>query len=512
MSLGEAVIMKLERSSGILLHPTSLPGKFGIGSLGKEAFEFIDILVTTRQKLWQILPLGPTGYGDSPYQSFSTFAGNPLVIDLEKLVEDGLLSTNELDTQEHFGDKKVDFGKVISFKYPLYRKAFKNFKASCCEAEKLAFDVFCKEQNDLWLDDYSLYASLKDHFKGKQWNEWDEDIKLREAHALNKYREQLTEEREFYKFLQYEFFKQWGAVKKYANSHKIKIVGDIPIFVSIDSSDAWANADLFFFDEKKNPTKVAGVPPDYFSKTGQLWGNPLYDWAKMKKTGYAWWINRIRSVMSTCDVVRIDHFRGFSAYWAVPASNKDAIIGEWEKGPGADFFHALKKALGDIQVIAEDLGVITPDVEKLRDEFGFPGMKILQFAFDPNEESSYIPHRHICNCVIYTGTHDNDTTSGWYQKLTEKEKKYIQEYLDVREEDVTWGLIRAAFASTAKMAIIPMQDVLSLGSNARMNTPGAPSGNWQWRFSKEQLSDTIKDRLKKLTTIYRRNQLTQQDD
>lgn len=495
--------MKFQRCSGVLLHPTSLPGKFGIGSLGKEAYNFVDFLIYTKQKLWQTLPLGPTGYGDSPYQCFSAFAGNPLLIDLEKLVnDDKLLKKEDLETSETFDDNKVDFGKVLKLKSNLYKKAFSNFTNSNNELLKIKFEIFC-EKNSAWLEDYSLFMALKGHFI-KSWKEWDKDIKTRNANALKKCKAELHDEIEYHKFLQYLFFKQWLELKAYANAHNVKIVGDIPIFVAFDSADAWANPEVFFFDEDRNPTKVAGVPPDYFSATGQLWGNPLYDWDKMKENNFKWWVDRIRATSEMVDIIRIDHFRGFAGYWAVPADRKDAIVGKWEKGPGADLFTTIKDELGNLPIIVEDLGVITPDVEKLRDDFSFPGMNILQFGFEPDGESVYIPHRFKNNSIVYTGTHDNDTTQGWFDKLDAKTKKYVKEYLNTDGKEITWDMIRAAWASTASIAFIPMQDILSLGSEARMNIPAIPSGNWQWRYKSKDITQVMKDKLKGLTRIYRR--------
>lgn len=494
--------MNFERSSGILLHPTSLPGSFGIGSLGKEAYDFVDFLIASNQKLWQVYPLGPTGYGDSPYACFSAFAGNPLVISLEKLQEEGLLAAADLNTKEVFDENKVDYGRVINFKFPLYKKAFANFKnTSSLEQEK--FKAFCKHHS-YWLDDYALFMALKENFGGKPWYEWDKDIKMKKDTAVAKFKTQLADNISFQKFIQYTFFKQWYELKAYANRNFIKIVGDIPIFVAFDSSDAWSNPDLFFFDEDRKPLKVAGVPPDYFSATGQLWGNPLYNWAKNKETGFAWWIDRVRSNFEAVDVVRIDHFRGFAGYWAVPAGEKTAINGKWETGPGKDLFDAIKNSLGNIPIIAEDLGVITPDVEELIEYCGFPGMKILQFAFDSGEESNYLPHNYSTNSVVYTGTHDNDTTLGWYQKAKPADQQYVKEYFNSNGSDICWDFIRAAWASTSVIAVIPMQDVMSLGSEARINTPGLAGGNWQWRYTKDALKAEYSDKLKKLTKIYHR--------
>jgi len=494
--------MKFKRSSGILLHPTSLPGKYGIGSLGKEAYEFIDFLSESKQKLWQICPLGPTGYGDSPYQCFSAFAGNPLLISLEVLKEEGLLSEEDLTLEEEFSEDYVDYGRVINFKFPLYRKSFENFNSVASDIKKGKFKNFCIK-NEEWLEDYTLFMALKDHFNGRPWTEWEGSIKFREEDAMNKYRDELKDSIEFHKFMQYLFFEQWTKVKDYANEKGIKVIGDIPIFVAFDSADAWSNPEIFYFDERRNPTKVAGVPPDYFSKTGQLWGNPLYDWDKLKKRDYDWWIDRFKLILNQADIVRLDHFRGFEAYWAVPAGEDTAINGSWEEGPGADFFNVVREKLGKLPIIAEDLGLITDEVEELRDEFEFPGMKILQFAFDTGEKNKYLPHNYDENCVVYTGTHDNDTTLGWFLNVSTEVKEYVEEYLDIEASDICWGLLEAAWSSIAVMAIAPLQDILSLDSGARMNTPGAPAGNWQWRYKKEMLDDDIINKLTTLTEKYR---------
>jgi len=486
-----------ERSSGILLHPTSLPSKHGIGDLGNAAYGFVNVLAETKQKLWQVLPLGPTGFGDSPYQCFSTFAGNPLLISLEKLSEAGFLSAQELDNSEKFDDTKIDYGRVINYKYALYRKAFANF------VENKEYKTFCLNKG-LWLNDYALFMALKQHFNGRSWNEWDKSIKLREPVAVAKYTKLLSKEIAFHKFLQFCFFKQWYELKTHANKNGIKIIGDIPIYVAFDSSDAWSNPSAFFFDKEMNPTKVAGVPPDYFSKTGQLWGNPLYNWRALKKDNYKWWLDRIQATKELVDIIRIDHFRGFCEYWAVPSSSTTAIDGKWEKGPGVDIFIAIKELLGELPILAEDLGLLTPDVHALRDKFGFPSMKILEFAFNAHEGSSYIPHLLERNSVVYTGTHDNDTVVGWFKKAGQDDKNLFMEYTNTDGKNVAWDFIRLAFASVANIAIVPMQDILSLDTDARMNTPSLASGNWQWRFKWDQVTPEIKDRLKRFTELYQR--------
>lgn len=494
-----------ERSSGILFHPTSLPGKYGIGTLGKEAYAFIDFLKKSRQKLWQIFPLGPTGYGDSPYQSFSSFAGNPYLIDFDLLIEAHLLSEEDL-RDVFFGDNEeyIDYGAIYNQKYPLLRKAYENFKSSDNHEMRENLEHF-KRENASWLNDYSLYISLKNHFNGLPWNEWAHDIKNREHGAMEHYRNELADDIEYHNFIQFLFFKQWGDVKRYANENGIKIIGDIPIFVAADSSDAWANPEIFLFDEERKPVKVAGVPPDYFSATGQLWGNPLYNWQKLKETNYSWWVERVRANLSTCDIIRIDHFRGFEAYWAVPYGDDTAINGQWEPGPGIDLFNAIKSQLGELPIIAEDLGLMTQGVIDLREATGFPGMKILGFAFDSGEENDYLPHTYTKNCVVYTGTHDNDTLIGWFQKAKEEDRQFARDYLNSRSDDkIHWDAIRGAWSSVANMAISPVQDFLGLGSEARINTPGVAAGNWQWRLKHGVLTDELADRIAKLTKVYSR--------
>lgn len=494
-----------ERSSGILFHPTSLPGKYGIGTLGKEAYAFIDFLKKSRQKLWQIFPLGPTGYGDSPYQSFSSFAGNPYLIDFDLLIEAHLLSEEDL-RDVFFGDNEeyIDYGAVYNQKYPLLRKAYENFKSSDNHEMRENLEHF-KRENASWLNDYSLYISLKNHFNGLPWNEWAHDIKNREHGAMEHYKNELADDIEYHNFIQFLFFKQWGDVKRYANENGIKIIGDIPIFVAADSSDAWANPEIFLFDEERKPVKVAGVPPDYFSATGQLWGNPLYNWQKLKETNYSWWVERVRANLSTCDIIRIDHFRGFEAYWAVPYGDDTAINGQWEQGPGIDLFNAIKSQLGELPIIAEDLGLMTQGVIDLREATGFPGMKILGFAFDSGEENDYLPHTYTKNCVVYTGTHDNDTLIGWFQKAKEEDRQFARDYLNSRSDDeIHWNAIRGAWSSVANMAISPVQDFLGLGSEARINTPGVAAGNWQWRLRHGVLTDELAERIAKLTRVYSR--------
>ena len=498
-------IEMFERSSGILLHPTSLPGKYGIGSLGKEAYKFVDFLKKANQKLWQIFPLGPTGYGDSPYQCFSTFAGNPYLIDFDLLIEQNLLVEEDLKGIDFGGNEEyIDYGAIYNQKYPLLRKAYENFKANENKELKEKLETF-KAENSSWLDDYSLYISLKNHFNGLPWNEWEDDIRTRKEAAINKYKAELADEIEYNNFIQFLFFTQWNNVKKYANDNGIKIIGDIPIFVAVDSSDAWANPEIFLFDPELKPVKVAGVPPDYFSATGQLWGNPLYDWDKLKELNYKWWVDRVKANLSTCDIIRIDHFRGFDEYWAVPYGDKTAENGTWCPGPRTDLFNAIKNELGELPIIAEDLGTMTQGVIDLREATGFPGMKILGFAFDSGAENDYLPHTYTKNCVVYTGTHDNDTLIGWFTKAKEEDRQFARDYLHSQSDnEIHWDALRGAWSSVANMAIAPIQDFLGLGSEARINTPGLASGNWQWRLKDGVLTDELAERIAKLTKVYSR--------
>jgi 4-alpha-glucanotransferase len=491
----------MDRASGILLHPTALPGKYGIGSLGAEVRGWIEFLHSAGQKLWQIYPIGPTGYGDSPYQCFSAFAGNPLLIDPEELVKAELLSSQDCEGAD-LPDDKVDYGKVIEYKFSVFRKAYQNFKQNNL-LETPDFLSFC-QKHSFWLEDYALFMALKGHFHGKPWNEWEDSIRVREKAAVKKYQGLLKEEIAFQKFIQYTFSQQWKAMRSFAKEKSIRIIGDIPIFVAMDSADAWAHPELFLFDKNLKPIEIAGVPPDYFSATGQLWGNPLYHWKNLKRTGYRFWVERFLSALECMDLVRLDHFRGFAGYWAVPFGEKTAEKGEWKAGPGKRFFQVLQRKLGNLSIIAEDLGVITPDVEELRDSFDLPGMKILQFAFDGNPENPYLPHHYSENFVVYTGTHDNDTARGWFESLSDESKERVKEYLQCNGNDIVWNLIKLAFSSVARFAIIPLQDALSLGSEARVNKPGEPCGNWQWRMPKGCLTDELAARLKKLSQVYGR--------
>ena len=501
--------MRFPRRSGILLHPTSLPGRFGIGDLGDSAYRFIDFLAAAGQSYWQVLPLSPTGYADSPYQTLSAFAGNPMLISPEKLVEAGHLSETDLEDVPAFPDDRVDFGPVIRYRTGLLDRAFANFRAQAPAGQRAPFARFCDEQA-FWLDDFALFMALKEAHNLRPWHEWEREIATRQPEALARWRESLAGEIENQKYRQWQFFEQWLAVKRYANEQTIRVIGDIPIFVSLDSADVWANPHLFHFDDDLRPTVVSGVPPDYFSETGQLWGHPLYRWEVVARDGYAWWIARFRMAFTQADVVRIDHFRGFYNYWEVPAGEETAINGRWLYGPGADLFHAVTLALGEVAIIAEDLGDFDAEsragVDALQAEFGYPGMKVLQFAFGAGPADPFLPHNFTRDCMVYTGTHDNDTTVGWYQATsTEAERDYARKYLGCDGSDVAWHLIRLAWATVANTAITTVQDLLSLGHESRMNTPatvGPP--NWCWRLLPGALTDEVAARLLELTAVYGR--------
>lgn len=509
-------VMKGSRRSGILLHPTSLPSRFGIGDLGPEAYRFADFLAAAGQQIWQVLPLGPTGYGDSPYQCFSAFAGNPLLISLETLIEDGLLSPADLEGAPAFPASEVDYGAVIAFKIPLLQKAFECFEARASASDKDAFDAFCHE-NASWLDDYALFDAVKEAHEGAPWNRWEKAVAERQPHAMKGLRQKFARPARSRKLWQHLFFKQWAALRRYCHDKAVRIMGDVPIFVAYDSADVWAHPALFRLAADGSPAFIAGVPPDYFSATGQCWGNPLYRWEVIARSGYRWWIERLRTTLSLVDLVRLDHFRGFEAYWEVPGTATTAVKGRWVKGPGAALFEALGKALGELPIVAENLGVITPEVEGLRERFGFPGMAILQFAFGTDPQGSgFRPHNYTRDLVVYTGTHDNDTTVGWWTSGGEgdstrtieeirKERALALEYLDAEGREIQWAFIRAVIASAADTAIVPLQDVLGLGSEARMNLPGRPSGNWRWRSTPDALTESIRERLRELTVLYGRS-------
>jgi 4-alpha-glucanotransferase len=498
--------MKFNRASGILLHPTSLPGRYGIGDLGPQAYRFVDWLVSTGCKLWQILPLGPTGYGDSPYQCFSAFAGNPYLVSFDALIEDGLFTQEDFADMPGFNGSRVDYGALIPWKLSLLQKAFSHLP-SASDSFRKEFKRFNKD-NGSWLDDYGLFMSIKEANGGGAWSGWEEAIRNRKPAAMEKARAEHRENISRHSFYQFLFFRQWSKLREYAHARGITIIGDIPIFIAYDSTDAWANPELFFLDENSLPTVVAGVPPDYFSATGQLWGNPLYKWNVHKKTGYEWWIKRFRSVLKLVNIIRLDHFRGFAGYYEIPFGNPTAEHGRWMPGPGKGFFETLTPALrgkkGDtLPIIAEDLGVITPDVVDLRDSFHLPGMKILQFGFS-GPDNPFLPHNYSTHCVAYTGTHDNDTVRGWYETAPQHERDFARRYLGTNGSDIAWDMVRAIWASVAVYAVTPMQDVLGLGGEARMNFPSRLGGNWEWRMAESDLSESLANRLREMNTLYLR--------
>lgn len=506
--------MRFRRSSGILLHPTSLPGPYGIGDFGREAYRFIDFLQSAGQKLWQVLPLNPTGYADSPFQCFSASAGNPLLIDLEALADAVLVSKEELRTAAVFSLQSVDYEAAGKFKMPLLRKAARTFLASASPESKTKFDSFVQE-NAEWLNDFALFMALKEANGMAAWTEWPADIAGRDRDALRRWSEELSAEIAEHKVLQFEFFRQWQALRAYGRERNVSIIGDVPIYVAHDSADVWANREFFLLDRDGRSEKVSGVPPDYFSATGQLWGNPIYNWPRLKETNYEWWVERMRSALRLYDLVRIDHFRGFEAYWEVPATESTAMHGRWVKGPGRELFAVLREKLGDLPVIAENLGVITPEVEAIRHEFGLPGMAILQFAFGNDPQApSFKPHNYIRELVAYTGTHDNDTVVGWWTsgggdstrspEDVAREHAYARAYLAFKDDPINWVLIRGIMASVANTAMMQMQDVLGLGSEARMNLPGKASGYWKWRMKAEAPTTAIAAQLRKLAELYDR--------
>ena len=501
--------MKFPRGSGVLLHPTSLPGRYGIGDLGDSAYRFVDFLQAAGQSYWQILPLNPTGYADSPYLCFSALAGNPLLISPDKLVEQGHLVPSDVENVPAFPIDRVDFGWVIQYKTDLLNRAFENFKTRSTKEQRTSFRRFCNEQS-IWLEDFALFMALKEEHNLCPWYEWEDELQKRDESALSRARKRLADRIENQKYRQWQFFEQWLAIKKYSNEHGIRIIGDIPIFVAGDSAEVWASPHLFHLDKNLKPTIVSGVPPDYFSKDGQLWGHPHYRWNVMAKDNYAWWIERFKMAFTQADVARIDHFRGFYDYWEVPAGEKTAIKGRWVKGPGAKLFRAVTAAIGEVAIIAEDLGDFTAEsragVSALQEEFGFPGMKVINFAFSGDANDPFLPHNFSRDYIAYTGTHDNDTAVGWYQETsTEHERDYARRYLARDGSDIAWDLIRLAWSSVAHTAMTTAQDLLGLGHFARMNTPstvGAP--NWCWRMLPGALNDGIAARLKELTYIYGR--------
>lgn len=506
--------MRFERSSGILLHPTSLPGPHGIGDFGPEAYRFLDFLQSAGQKLWQVLPLNPTGYADSPFQCFSASAGNPLLIGLEQLADAGLLSKSELQNPPVFPLESVDHDAASRFKMPRLKKAARTFLADASARDKRHFESF-GEENAAWLDNFALFMALKEAHGMVAWTAWPAEIAGHDPGTLSRWSEELSAEIAVHKVFQFEFFQQWQALRLYGRERNVRIIGDIPIYLAHDSADVWANRQFFLLDERGTPLKVSGVPPDYFSATGQLWGNPIYNWPLLKETGYQWWVDRMRSALRLYDFVRIDHFRGFEAYWEVPADDTTAAHGRWVKGPGRELFAVLRKDLGDLPVIAENLGVITPEVEAIRHEFGLPGMAILQFAFGNDPQApTFKPHNYVRELVAYTGTHDNDTVVGWWTSAggdstrtaddVAKEHAYARAYLGFKDEPINWVLIRGIMSSVANTAITQMQDVLGLGSEARMNLPGKPSGYWKWRMKPGAASGPVADRMRDMAGLYDR--------
>lgn len=504
----------MTRASGILLHITSLPGDYGIGDFGKSAYDFIDFLSDTGQQIWQILPLGPTGYGNSPYSCTSTFAGNSLMIAIDKLLDDNLITQHDIPQKIVFPDKHVDYNNVAIFKNQIILKAFKRFREQYNKDIKDAYNKFLK-QNSAWLETYALYAALREHNNFIPWNKWSEDIKKRNPAAIQIWTQKLINQINYHKFVQFLFFRQWSQLREYCRKKGISIIGDMPFYMSLDSDAVWFHPDIFILDKEFNPVAVAGVPPDYFSSTGQLWGNPIYNWKTIKRSGYKWWIDRFRFLFTLVDIVRIDHFRAFENYWEIPSNATTAASGQWRKGPGVELFNVIKKRLGTLAIIAEDLGIITPEVISLRDRLGFPGMRVLQFAFgDDSKTNPHKPYNFINNCIAYTGTHDNDTTIGWFNNVnnnttlnadeTAEERQRALKYLGTDGSEIHKDFIRLCLSSVADIAIIPMQDILGLGSESRMNTPSKQAGNWEWRFTFNELTQEKREMISELTAVYGR--------
>ena len=498
--------MPRERRSGILLHPTSLPGPFGIGDLGPSAYAFIDFLEHSGQRLWQMLPLGPTGYGDSPYQTLSAYGGNPLLISPELLVEEGLLDPQVITARKD-NLSRIDYDDISLFKRDLLKKAYLHFKLLPRHSMTKKFRAFC-EREAVWLEDFVLFFALKSYYGHIHWTEWPKNIRRRESRAVAYYREKLEDELEHYRFIQFLFFYQFEKLHDYAHKHHVRLVGDLPIFVAHDSSDVWSHPEWFKLDREGNPTVVAGVPPDYFSATGQRWGNPLYDWASLEKENYAFWVDRFQHTFQMFDLVRIDHFRGFAAFWEIPADEETAINGSWKKGPGFALFKAVEERLGgDLPIIAEDLGIITDDVRKLLEATKFPGMAVLQFGFESmrsGDPDAFLPHNLKENQVVYTGTHDNETIIGWWEKQPEEVHDFIRRYLNTDAALIHRDMIRAALDTVCRYALFPMQDLLGLGADANMNQPGTTEGNWQWRMLPGKLTESLSEDLLMMTKLYGR--------
>lgn len=489
------------RSSGILMHISSLPSPYGIGTMGKEAREFVDFLVESAQTYWQVLPICPTSYGDSPYQSFSSFAGNPYFIDLDTLCEEGLLEEKECESYAWGANElEVDYGTLYESRYPLLHKAYERFKKNV----PADYTKFCKEQEE-WLGDYALFMALKDAYNGVAWSQWEEELKVRQPEAMKKAEAELAEEVDFWKMLQYLFYKQWNALKSYANEKGIKLIGDVPIYVAMDSADVWANPTQFYLDKNLDPIDVAGCPPDAFSEDGQLWGNPLFRWDAMKKDDFTWWTRRMEKMTKLFDVVRIDHFRGFDSYYAIPFGDKTARNGEWREGPGIELFRTMEKKLGKMNVIAEDLGFLTDSVRQMLKDSGYPGMKLIQFAFDTREDGDYLPHNYTRNCVVYAGTHDNDTIIGWMNTAPKNCVAYAKEYLKLdMAEGYHWGVMRGVWSSVGDMAVVTMQDILGIGSEGRMNIPSTLGCNWKWRMKEGCLDDKLAAKIRNYVEVYGR--------
>jgi 4-alpha-glucanotransferase len=505
--------VNLPRCAGILLHPTSLPSRYGIGDFGPEAYRFIDQLASAGITLWQVLPLGPTGSGDSPYQAFSAFAGEPLLISPEVLVQEELLEASDLESAPEFDVESTDYPKVAAWKLPLLAKAYHQWQST--KRNKRPYQQFCADHVS-WLDDYALFMALREHFgRDRSWTDWEKDVVQRNPAALARYRERLNNEVECQKFWQYLFYCQWGDLRRYCREHQVRIMGDIPIYVSQESADVWAHPRQFLLNDSRKPQAVSGVPPDYFSETGQLWGNPIYNWSEMERSGFDWWVNRFSGTFKLYDALRVDHFRGFEAFWQVPATEKTAVNGEWVKAPGEKLFEAVQSKLGQLEIIAENLGVITPEVESLREKFGYPGMAILQFAFGiEGNAATYRPHNLERNVVLYTGTHDNDTIMGWWnseggdstrtEEDIRREKEFTQEYLGPNDEPMNWNMLRALYSSVARVAVAPMQDILGLGSESRMNRPGVGAGNWRWRMLPDAFTSEYQKKLHGFSYLYDR--------